>query len=459
MAIFGPSKEEYEKLQQENEKLRGEIRSLKADANELEGYRRDIRDNKPVIPFRANMEGVFDKTKYVMIPRVNYESMSQYLRSSYDDAEALEKERELRYKAVKEANDYKNQYNDLKSSMDNYIITQSQTVIEEKVEEIVSSRTVELNNKIAAHNIAVQNFANEKEKLAKETKAMQEEARKEKQTAKAVKDKYTQELESQKQKADALVSREASLEAREAAVADFDSKAEEKIGRKLKARTEALDAREQQLREREKNLDKEIKRTLQDRTEALAAREAELEGKLAMANNMYRISRERANAARGIRPKGQHDGYVVTHWNKYTEHLNFVKSDALGRMVTDYLNIWYPDYNQAKFGRNVHLTCIAWKMVIQSPLDVCYPRSDVMDELQSHLKIVMNECGICKIANADFVPDQETLAYELAKEKEAYVYKWDVQPNVKAGLWEIVLYTNKEPRIPPGRIYINYRKS
>lgn len=73
-------------------------------------------------------------------------------------------------------------------------------------------------------------------------------------------------------------------------------------------------------------------------------REQAISGKLASAQNVYRIMRERANAMRGITPKKQHDGYLV-----------------LGSRQ------WEEKYQSIVAGKRMQCSDTVWKSVLQSP--------------------------------------------------------------------------------------------
>lgn len=75
------------------------------------------------------------------------------------------------------------------------------------------------------------------------------------------------------------------------------------------AREKALKAREDAYTVREQNV---------------VEREQAISGELASAQNVYRIMRERANAARGIVPKKSHDGYLVLNSRQWKERYSAI---------------------------------------------------------------------------------------------------------------------------------------
>lgn len=60
------------------------------------------------------------------------------------------------------------------------------------------------------------------------------------------------------------------------------------------------------------------------REQNIIEREQAISGQLASAQNVYRIMRERANAARGIVPKKSHDGYLVLNSRQWKERYSAI---------------------------------------------------------------------------------------------------------------------------------------
>lgn len=182
------------------------------------------------------------------------------------------------------------------------------------------------------------------------------------------------------------------------------------------AREKALKAREDAYTVREQNV---------------AEREQAISGQLASAQNIYRIMRERANAARGITPKKQHDGYLV-----------------LGSRQ------WEEKYQNVVAGKRMQCSDIVWKSVLQSPYSAGIPIDQIRDLIEGNLRD-----SIAGDLGCDYmVESKQNGRYKSTKDKMGCerngLYKWTFQANYRSQLWEVDIYTMKdifvkESRRPP----------
>lgn len=160
-------------------------------------------------------------------------------------------------------------------------------------------------------------------------------------------------------------------------------------------------------------------------------REQAISGKLASAQNVYRIMRERANAARGITPKKQHDGYLV-----------------LGSRQ------WEEKYQSVVAGKRMQCSDIVWKSVLQSPYSAGIPIDQIRDLIEGNLRD-----SIAGDLGCDYmVESKQNGRYKSTKDKMGCerngLYKWTFQANYRSQLWEVDIYTMKdifvkESRRPP----------
>ena len=95
---------------------------------------------------------------------------------------------------------------------------------------------------------------------------------------------------------------------------------------------------------------------------------AEIADQRALNANLLRISRERANADRGLRPKKVHTGYVV--------------------VMSSEKEIRY------KTGRNKLLTAKVWETVLQSPYSVDFTESQARQLIEAHRKTLLEQFHI-----------------------------------------------------------------
>lgn len=178
--------------------------------------------------------------------------------------------------------------------------------------------------------------------------------------------------------------------------------------------------------------------TLKAREDAYTAREQDImkreqaiSGELASAQNVYRIMRERANAARGITPKKQHDGYLV-----------------LGSRQ------WEEKYQSVVAGKRMQCSDIVWKSVLQSPYSAGIPIDQIKELIEGNLRdSIANDLG------CDYMVEcKQNGRYKSTKDRMGCerngLYKWAFQANYRSQLWEIEIYTTKnisvkESRRPP----------
>lgn len=175
----------------------------------------------------------------------------------------------------------------------------------------------------------------------------------------------------------------------------------------LKAREDAYTAREQNVIEREQAIS----------------------GKLASAQNVYRIMRERANAARGIVPKKSHDGYLVLSSRQWIERYPAVVS-----------------------GKKMQCSAAVWKSVLETPYDVALAVDQIGKQIENDLRLIVNDIG-CHC----MVSDKDNGRYKISMEKiensreKNVLYKWDFVANFRSGFWQLEIYTTHGLTVPESR--------
>lgn len=180
------------------------------------------------------------------------------------------------------------------------------------------------------------------------------------------------------------------------------------------AREKALKAREDAYTVREQNV---------------AEREQAISGQLASAQNIYRIMRERANAARGIVPKKSHDGYLVLSSRQWKER-----------------------YSAIINGKKIQYSVDVWKSVLETPYDVAITADQIDQQVENDLRKIMSDIGChCMVSEKDngrYKNGMEKI--ENSREKNV-LYKWDLVANFKSGLWLLEIYTTKGLTVPESR--------
>lgn len=123
--------------------------------------------------------------------------------------------------------------------------------------------------------------------------------------------------------------------------------------------------------------------------------------------NLYRIMRERSNAKRKLYPKKEHNGYLVILTEEYD-----LRED--GKLLA------------------------VWRTVLQTPYDAAVPvdavRRRVMRDFQEN---ILASLGIERVGTAWERTDGEAL-----------LFRWKFKSNVRAGLWEVVLYHTEPISVP-----------
>ena len=161
----------------------------------------------------------------------------------------------------------------------------------------------------------------------------------------------------------------------------------------------------------------------------VAEREQAISGQLASAQNIYRIMRERANAARGIVPKKSHDGYLVLSSRQ-----------------------WIERYPAVIGGKKMQCSAAIWKSVLETPYDVALAADQIRTQIENDLKLIISDIGChCIVSEKDNGRYKSGLEkIENSREKNV-LYKWDLVANFKSGLWLLEIYTTKGLTVPESR--------
>lgn len=170
--------------------------------------------------------------------------------------------------------------------------------------------------------------------------------------------------------------------------------------------------------------------------------------------NLKRIARERANAARGITPKKEHDGYLVLSSRQWTEHYQVDEWDT---------DAHKQDYDtpekrataiKCKYLKVVSKTADVWKSVLQTPYDASLALNQIRglvedDDLWDGGVLQDIGCpAMCQNKNNGIYQD-------FGKNDDGYeingLYKWKFVANYKSGFWEVEIFTTKSLQVPQHR--------
>lgn len=214
----------------------------------------------------------------------------------------------------------------------------------------------------------------------------------------------------------------------------YQKSADEEAERKVKAA--------QQIVEEKDNEIEKLKRQLE-------AAKQEIQREIYLHRNMIRIMTERANQKRGIKPKKNHDGYVVLEsrqWTqKYTEetwdteeHKQSYANQRGVAIKNGYLKI---EHKEEK----------VWKSTLQTPYDASLPLAQVCDRIEEDLGTVLQSIG-CELR---LRPEYNGVYCNFGTNDAGYpmngMYKWQYKANYKMGLWEVEIFTTKSLRVPDYR--------
>ena len=167
---------------------------------------------------------------------------------------------------------------------------------------------------------------------------------------------------------------------------------------------------------------------IDDLLQQVEQKTAEIADQRALNANLLRISRERANADRGLRPKKVHTGYVV--------------------VTSSEKEIRY------RGGRNKLLTAKVWETVLQSPYSVDFTESQARQLIEENLLTEKNgllaDVGITLICHGN---GYETLT-EVENWKEIKIlhnalFSRQLRANYRVGYWEYIIQHTKPLGIVP----------
>lgn len=185
--------------------------------------------------------------------------------------------------------------------------------------------------------------------------------------------------------------------------------------------------------------------------EALAKAELvneELKKQEALNRNLKRIARERANAARGITPKKNHDGYLVLSSRQWVEHYDYKLSEEEYNAKPEEFKACH------RFPYTEHRTADVWKSILQTPYDASLPLNQIRglvedDDLWDNH--ILRDLGCSEMNASDINGLYHTFDQDDQGHEYNGMYKWNFIANYKSGFWELEIYTTKNLRVPEHR--------
>ena len=185
--------------------------------------------------------------------------------------------------------------------------------------------------------------------------------------------------------------------------------------------------------------------------EQLEKVKAELRNEKSLNTNLVRIMRERANQVRGIRPKKNHDGYIVLgnrQWTeKYTEEVWDSEEHAEKYGIDEYrIHAIKQGYLRLEKKR-----ANTWRSTMQTPYSASLPVEPVRARVKKEIGKVFANIGVedhIDETNKDNCHDWQIPDYE---ECANVLYRAQYSANYKTGFWELTIYTTKSLRVPENR--------
>ncbi len=193
---------------------------------------------------------------------------------------------------------------------------------------------------------------------------------------------------------------------------------------------------------------------IESQKEQLKKVKAELRNEEILNVNLVRIMRERANQARGIRHKKNHDGYIVLgsrQWTeKYTEE------------------VWDSEEHAEKYGNGEYRSHaikqgylrLEKKMVnTWRSYSASLPVEPVRARVKKEIGKVSADIGVeyhIDETNKDNCHDWQIPDYE---ECANVLYRAQYSANYKTGFWELTIYTTKSLRVPENRCPVKQERT
>ena len=209
--------------------------------------------------------------------------------------------------------------------------------------------------------------------------------------------------------------------------------------KKADADTRAQVAREQAIVSEQENIIAKLR-------EELSQAKAEVENVSGLNKNLIRIMTERANQARGIHPKKQHEGYVVLECRQWTE--KYVEE------VWDHPDhkVQYDNDEGRAFAKKKrylmleHKAANVWKSRIQTPFDASIPLEYFSKEAMGSLDSLVRALGVTHFSSML----GKYMDFEAGSPEENTIYRIRCNANYREGFWEVEIFTTKALVVPEG---------
>lgn len=138
-------------------------------------------------------------------------------------------------------------------------------------------------------------------------------------------------------------------------------------------------------------------------------------------DNLLRISKERANAQRGIKPKKERSGFIALSMEQYVYKL--------------------------KYRKTIDISC--WKVKIQTPYNIDMDFTHIQELMNDNIKFLMGEClGVTNLWRNGRIKEIDIDKIENDFKNRVVVFNTNYKANIKQGFWEVEYLINKPVNIP-----------
>lgn len=139
-------------------------------------------------------------------------------------------------------------------------------------------------------------------------------------------------------------------------------------------------------------------------------------------DNLLRISRERANAQRGIKPKKERSGFIALSMEQHVYKLKY----------------------RSKI-KDIH----CWKIRIQTPYNIDIDFTHIQELMNDNIKFLMGEClGVTSLWGNGRIKETPIDEIENDFKSKVVVFNTSYKANIKQGFWEVEYLINKPVNIP-----------
>lgn len=182
------------------------------------------------------------------------------------------------------------------------------------------------------------------------------------------------------------------------------------------------DMLEKKFKEELQDIQKLKNEQISENEKSIAALTEQLKHQKELNDNLLRISKERANAKRGLKPKKERSGFIALSLEQYV-------------------------YVMKSFGNTKDIPC--WKVRIQTPYDSSLEYSKVQSLMHDNNKYLLGQClGVSILWSNNRMKEISVGDIDELLKDKTIVFNTKFRANIKQGFWEVDYLVNKIVNIP-----------